>query len=116
MLTEQRRWCDGCRRSVVDAEGRRVVNALAHFRVNQPHPMAPIAELWIVVDDICRRPGKSCRYAGNLQGRHQILRVPITSDGGYTLVHRVTVKPTTMGCGMLRGLPTCLIATDLARR
>src|SRR5260221_3947703 len=115
MLTEQRRWCDGCRRSVVDAEGRRVVNALAHFRVNQPHPMAPIAELWIVVDDICRRPDNSCRYAGNLQGRHQILRVPITSDGGYALVDRVTVQPATMGCGKLRRPRKGRIAKDLAQ-
>src|SRR5260370_6229375 len=115
MLAAQRRRCDGCRRSVVDAEGRCVVNALTHFGVNQPHPMAPIAELWIVVDDVCRRPDNSCRYAGNLQGRHQILRVPVTGDRGYALVDRVTVQPATMGCGKLRRPGKGRITKDLAQ-
>src|ERR1700751_3192005 len=102
MLAEQRRRCDGCRRSVVDAKRRRVVHALAHFGMRQLYPMATMAELRVVVDDICRCPDNACRHAGELQRRHQILRVPVTRDGGYALVDRVTIHPATMGCGELR--------------
>src|ERR1700739_423900 len=104
MLAEQRRRCNGRRRSVVDAEGRRVVYALAHFRMRQLNPMATMAELRILVDDIRRCPDNSRRYAGDLQGRHQILRVPVAGDGGYALLDFVTVHPTTMGCGKRRRL------------
>src|ERR1700757_1441250 len=115
MLAEQRRRCDGCRRSVVDAKRRRVVHALAHFGMRQLYPMATMAELRVVVDDICRCPDNACRYAGELQRRHQILRVPVTGDGGYTLVDRVTIHPTTVRCRKLRRPRKGWIAKDLAQ-
>src|ERR1700730_8650058 len=115
MLAEQRRRRDGCRRSLVDAEGRRVVHALAHLRMRQLHPMAAMAELRIVVDDVCRCPDNSCWYAGKLQARHQILRVPVTGDGGYAFVDRVTVHPATMGRGKFRRPREGRITKDLAQ-
>src|SRR6201987_251445 len=77
--------------------------------------MAAIAELRIVVDDIRRRPDNACRYARKLQRRHQVLRVPVAGDGGYALVDRVTILPTTMGRGQLRRPRKGRITKDLAQ-
>src|ERR1700758_1152638 len=115
MLAEQGRRCHGCCWSVVNPEGRRVVDALTHFGMHQLHPMAAMAKLRIVVDDIRRRPDNACRYARELQRRHQVLRVPVAGDGGYALVDRVTILPTTMGRGQLRRPRKGRITKDLAQ-
>src|ERR1700745_2377607 len=78
-------------------------------------PRATRAQLRIVVDDIGRCPDNSCRHAGKLQRRHQILRVPMTGDGGNALVDHVTIHPATMGCGKLRHPRKGRITKDLAQ-
>src|SRR4029077_5545764 len=114
MLPQQGSRREGDGRRAVDPEGRGVVDALAHFGVQQCHPMPPMPELRVFIDDVRGGSDDTGRHARALQRGHQILGIPIATDGGNTLLDLVPPRPAAGGTGELRRTREGRIAQDRA--